>query len=195
VLLRYVEHAKNKENLRFVTARELPMLYRSGGFGGAARSRIAAHMAARQTFLVEEGVSLSPADMLLTLLGVGWQQVDGPARSAETRLKKAEIPRAAWERAKRDVVSFIASSRRLPAAVWIGSEILALADFAATLAGDDDASPAVAVRKGNPEMGKYIAADPAEPFNWVIHPEGFQAPHLLDLARLQAWTLKPALLR
>ena len=66
---------------------------------------------------------------------------------------------------------------------------------AATVAGDDGSSPSVSVRKGNPEMEKYIATDPVRSFNWVIHPEGFEAGHLLDLARLQAWTLKPALIR
>jgi hypothetical protein len=28
----------------------------------------------------------------------------------------------------------------------------------------------------------------------VIFPEGFHAPRIMELARLQAWTLKPALL-
>ena len=31
------------------------------------------------------------------------------------------------------------------------------------------------------------------PTEWVIHKENFRAPKLLELARLQAWTLKPAL--
>ena len=46
-----------------------------------------------------------------------------------------------------------------------------------------------------PEMEKYVAADPVKTFNWAIHPEGFSAPGLLELARLQTWTLKPARLR
>jgi hypothetical protein len=29
----------------------------------------------------------------------------------------------------------------------------------------------------------------------VIFPEGFHAPKIIELARLQAWTLKPALLQ
>jgi hypothetical protein len=29
-------------------------------------------------------------------------------------------------------------------------------------------------------------------FNWAIQPEGFSAPELLELARLQERTLKPA---
>ena len=28
---------------------------------------------------------------------------------------------------------------------------------------------------------------------WVIHKEGFRAPKVLEVARLQAWTLKPAI--
>ena len=195
VLLRYVEHARNKENLHFVTARELPSLYRGGGFGGVERSRIAAHMAARQTFMVTEGVSLSAADMLLALLGMGWRHVDGPSRSSQTRLKAATIPRGAFERARADVVSFIDTSRRLPAEVWVGSETMSVGDFAATLAADDGASAEVSVRKANPEMAGYIATDAARSFSWPIHPEGFQAPSLLEMAKLQAWTLRPALLR
>jgi hypothetical protein len=53
----------------------------------------------------------------------------------------------------------------------------------------------VTVHKGNPEMGRYIATDAVKAFSWVIHPEGFSAPSLLELARLQAWTLQPARLR
>ena len=30
---------------------------------------------------------------------------------------------------------------------------------------------------------------------WVIHKEGFRAPKIQDVARLQAWSLKPALPR
>jgi len=195
VLLRYVEHAQTRENLRFVTARELPALYRGGGFAGVERNRMAAHMAARQTFLAADGISVSAADMLLALLGMGWRHVDGPSRSSQTRLRAASIPRAAFERARLDVVSFLRTHGRVPGEVWIGSEMMAPGDFAATLAADDGSSPQVTVRKANPEMTKYIATDPARSFSWPIHPEGFQAPYLLDLARLQAWTLKPAILR
>jgi len=28
---------------------------------------------------------------------------------------------------------------------------------------------------------------------WIIHKEGFRAPKILEIARLQAWTLKPAM--
>lgn len=195
IMLRYVEHAKNTEDVRFVTARQVPQLYRSASARSVDRARIATHMAARQAFLVTDGDSLSPADMLLALLGMEPQYVDGPSENGKSTFTTKEIARAAFERAKAEAVSFIRMNGRLPAQVWIGSETLKLGDFTATLAADDGSSPSISLRQGNAEMEKYVATDPARPFNWVIHPDGFQAPHLLDLARLQAWTLKPAVLR
>src|SRR5439155_8068478 len=39
-----------------------------------------------------------------------------------------------------------------------------------------------------------IAQDTAGLFGgWIIHKEGFRAPKILEMARLQAWTLKPAI--
>ena len=40
---------------------------------------------------------------------------------------------------------------------------------------------------------KRVAKDTPELFGgWIIHPEGFRAPKIVEMARLQAWTLKPA---
>lgn len=195
ILARYVEHAKARAGVRFVTARELPLLYESAIVRAGDRAAIARHMAERQTFLVTPDGAFSAADMLQVLLGMEPMVVEGPVARAVTTCRASEIPRAAFERAKTDASGFIRANRRLPAEVWVGSGKLALADFAATLAGDDGTSGAVAVRKGNPEMEKYVATDASGTFNWPIHPEGFSAPELLELARLQAWTLKPASLK
>jgi hypothetical protein len=41
---------------------------------------------------------------------------------------------------------------------------------------------------------RHIAKDTPELFGgWIIHKEGFRAPKILEVARLQAWTLKPAI--
>jgi glutathione S-transferase len=195
ILVRYVEHAKARESVSFVTARQLPLLYESAAVRVSDRAQIARHMAERQTFLVTGAGALSAADMLQALVGMDPMVVEGPVARGETTWHEAEIPRAAFERAKTDAAGFIRANRRLPAEVWIGSRKLALADFAATLASDNGTSPTVAVRQGNPEMEKYIATDATRTFSWPIHPEGFSAPQLLELGRLQAWTLKPARLK
>ena len=40
----------------------------------------------------------------------------------------------------------------------------------------------VKVVRGNIEFDRYFATDGRKPFNWVIHPEGFNGAPLLDLA-------------
>ena len=74
-------------------------------------------------------------------------------------------------------------------------QLARLSLWLATLAADRPGSPSVSVRKGNPEMERYVATDAVKAFSWAIHPDGFDAPNLLELARLQAWTLKPAKLK
>jgi hypothetical protein len=39
---------------------------------------------------------------------------------------------------------------------------------------------------------KYVADDSPDLWGWVIFPPNFRAPKLMGLAKLQAWTLKPA---
>jgi len=190
-----VEHAKARPGVRFVTARELPLLYQSALGHGVDRNVIARHMAEHQTFLVTDQSTFSAAEMLQVLLGMEPAVVEGPVARGQTAFRGTEIPRPAFERTKADAAGFIRANRRLPAEVWIGSEKLSLGDFAATLAADDGVSGAIAVRKGNLEFEKYVATDAQRTFNWPIHPEGFNAPQLLELARLQAWTLKPARLK
>lgn len=195
ILMQYVEHAKRNPDVHFVTARDLLQLYEGPVAATIDWRKAADHMRQRQTFLVTEEGSFSAADMLQVLLGMHPQVVEGPSTRRESTYKSSEIPRAAFERAKADAASFIRTNKRLPSEVWIGSQWLSITDFAATLAGDERSLRAVPVRKGNPEMEKYIATDPVNTFSWPIHPEGFSAPGLLELARLQTWTLKPARLR
>jgi len=40
-----------------------------------------------------------------------------------------------------------------------------------------------------------VTTDADQSFRWPIHPDGFTASQLLELGRLQAWTLKPAQLK
>ena len=53
----------------------------------------------------------------------------------------------------------------------------------------------VPLRQGELEARKFIAKDSPRLWGWVIFPKGFNAPHMMELAKLQAWTIKPARLR
>jgi hypothetical protein len=195
ILHAYVSHMKNVPGVRFATAREMLQLFGSPAPVSLNGARISDHMAAKQTFLLTDQESLSAADMMLALLEMEPQVVDGPAMRIASTLRGDTIPRAAFERVKADAVSFIRTNQRLPAEVWIGSEKLSIGDFAATLAGYDGTSARVGIHRANLEFENYFSKDPKGAFSWPIHPEGFSAPELLDLGRLQGWTLKPARLR
>jgi hypothetical protein len=50
----------------------------------------------------------------------------------------------------------------------------------------------VRVTRSDLKFERYFSKDPVKSFNWPIHPLGFAAPELLELGKLQGWTLKPA---
>ena len=110
-----------------------------------------------------------------------------------------------WEefgRAIVDAEAFCRANQRIPDEVWVGTENLSPADFLATLAPVVERVAAtgqppsdVTRRAGRFTADRYVAEDSTALWGWPIFPEGFHAPGLMALARLQAWTLKPAVLQ
>jgi len=193
VLRQFVGHMKRQPGVQFVTAKDLLEIYERPARRAVDRKAVAARLKERIVFDDVQGQMMSPAEMLEALLGVDLATVDGPTAAATTSYSRASIPKAAFEVAAGDAAAFIRQTHRLPNQVFVGAETLSLPDFAATLAGHVlSAEPEVKVLPGRIEFGRYFATDPHKPFNWVIHPEGFTAGPLLDMARLQGWTLKPA---
>jgi len=184
----WVDHVRRTPNLRIITARDAIALFEprdAAPPAGLAR-RLADSLDAHEGF--------SAADLLLSLLGVEPRHVDGPLHRASTTWTLPEIPRPVFDRARQEAADFVRTHGRLPDAVWLGSQRLSLEDFAATLAADEGGGP-VELRKGRPDFEKRIGRDAARLYNWIIHPKGFAPESLLEMARLQAWTLKPARLR
>ena len=120
-------------------------------------------------------------------------------RKARRRLRAYSW--TAFAEAVRGTGAFVRSHKQMPAEIWIGSESLSPADYLATLAGAfvavaaSGAAPTqVERRTGRFTADQYVAADSPKLWSWPIFPPGFHAPEIMALARLQAWTLKPALL-
>jgi hypothetical protein len=175
-----------------VTAQDLLSLYGSPVAKPVDRQAVASHLGGRILFGEVQGQTLSPADMMLALLGVEPQVVDGPTKSGTTTYAKPAIPAAAFRKAVADTADFVRKFKRLPNEVFVGAERLSLADFAATLAGGFNARGEVQVARGHIEFDRYFGTDGRKCFDWIIHPEGFDGAPLLELGRLQGWTLKPA---
>jgi len=192
VLRRFVQYMKSRSGVRFVTADDLPALYSSPLPRKTDRNAIAAHLGRHIVFGEVGGALLAPAEMLTALLEGAPRMVDGPTTGGRTTYSQASIPAAAFQRAVADAGDYIRRFNRLPAEVFVGSKTLSLADFTATLAGRGSDTGDVPVARGSIEFNHYFAADGRKPFSWIIHPEGFDGGPLLELARLQGWTLKPA---
>ncbi|HEY2943968.1 MAG TPA: hypothetical protein VGN09_16160 [Vicinamibacteria bacterium] len=118
----------------------------------------------------------------------------------------ADLPWPAFRDALLDASDEARGRAQVPARVFAGVKKIAPADFLraaasvalAAIAAGPAALPAFPARVAIPSgttiaTERYVAGDSPELFGgWIIHPEGFRAPRILEMARLQAWTLKPA---
>jgi hypothetical protein len=216
----YVRFMKDLPGVRFVTATELMTIYEdvamTRSFTSTDLAKLARPIQDEITFQRFDGYAVSAADAFGLLTAAMASFAEGhslPAQSKVTRLYgpsrtymppagSAQSPQFPWNSfaaAVRDTRDFCAKTERIPDEIWIGSESLSPSDYLATLARtfEDVAStghaPAIVERRvGRFTADKYVAPDAPGLWSWIIFPDGFHAPHLMELARLQAWTLKPA---
>jgi hypothetical protein len=195
ILKSYVEHAKAIPDVRFVTASHLLHIYADPVPPHVDKGVLARHFKQGITFLSLAEGDLSAGDILIQLLDLPAQYADGPTRPGVTTYTEATIPEYVFKASLEDAKSFIKTNHYLPSEVFVGSETLSLTDFAATLAEHLLSPGPIRVAHGKVEFEQYFSRDARASFQWPIHPEGFAPEELLNMARLQGWTLKPARLR
>ncbi len=128
----------------------------------------------------------------------------GPDHPPPSTSKIKQLDWPAFRDAALDVRNFIGAEHRIPARVFVGAEAFPPADFLTGLAavyhyycqeGKLPEQTGVTLRQGLEVLpARHVAKDTPGLFGgWVIHREGFRAPKILEVARLQAWTLKPAI--
>jgi hypothetical protein len=171
-------------------------------------------------FQVSHGKAFSVADQFELLTGtlsaiIGGSQphfpltshtVFGPDQGPPTVQTgmPAEIPWPAFRAAVLDAHNYLQTEGRVPARIFIGAQALPPADFLTGLAsvflgycqnGKLPETEGVKIKHGLEMLpARHVAEDTPGLFGgWVIHPAGFRAPKILEVARWQAWTLKPAL--
>jgi hypothetical protein len=128
----------------------------------------------------------------------------GPDNAPSECTANDHLAWAAFRDATLDVLDFMKTEQRVPSQVFVGAEHVPPTDFMVALAatyefyhqnGRLPIAEGVALPK-NIALApvRHIAQDTPGLFGgWIIHKEGFRAPKILELARLQTWTLKPAL--
>jgi hypothetical protein len=169
-------------------------------------------------FALDERRSLSPADqfaLAVTALARAIEDGKSPERfEVPLVLGPSESPPATevdevkwsdFRAAVLDARDQLRSRKQVPSPVFAGSKKIAPADFLVACAriaerelahpqGPPAFPPVVPVPRGTAlATEEHVAPDTPGLFGgWVIHPEGFRAPRIVEMTRLQAWTLKPA---
>jgi len=217
----YVKFIKAQPGVRFVTAGELMKLYKdkslAHGFSQEEILSLARAVQKEITFQKTGSFTLSSADVFSLLTEEAVSRPDNK-KSEAIRLKPlygpsrpfgpgagssrpATVPLSAFLAAARDTAAFCRAHGRMPDEIWIGAVSISPQDYLATLGAviesrtDGANQLPITIREGKFTADKYVAEDSPQLWGWVIFPEGFHAPQIMELARLQAWTLKPALLQ
>lgn len=218
-----LDHAIGHPATRIVTARQIPSLYPDQVYGQPL-SREDVFKIARQFSQSITFVTLDPDRIVSAAEGLyalaaylahtGNQNIDpaaipnpalesidlrfvyGPAARAERFVTEGSFSRNRMIEAAREWLAILNRNGQMPSVAWVDGKPLRPEDFAATLAqfilGSGDSCP---LRTGSFEAGKYVPDDRPGLWGWVIFPDDFNAPKLMETARLQAWTIKPAVLR
>ena len=219
----YIDHIRAIPAVQFITASDLPLLYPDPAATAGASEADLLQLAARLTdsaaggldFQLIQRTSYSVSDQFELLTGAVADQIEGrktryPVRA--TRLIGPDnppptnsLPKISWPAfrdATLDVRQFIQREHRIPARIHVGAEAVPPADFLIGLAAafrqfqTTGKFPAEVILEKNVELlpARQVAKDTPGLFGgWIIHPENFRAPRVVEQARLQAWTLKPAM--
>lgn len=126
-----------------------------------------------------------------------------PAVAPSARPENAKLAWGDFVEGLRDARDYLQAYQRIPSRIFIGANVLSPADFLSALAaayvhlrktGSLPKTEGVAIRSMELIPVKQVAVDTPKLFgDWIIHKENFQAPKVLEIARLQTWTLKPAI--
>lgn len=181
-------------------------------------SRILASESSALDFQVIDGRAYSLADQLEIFCAAAAALVDhrsvpyplrpsgilGPVEAPARTLPAGVVAWSDFRQAVLDVQGFLLREHRVPARVQIGPDAVSPGVFLGRLAflfryqrqfgslGGLDAL-GISAAVGLAVESRVAKDSPGVFGGWVIHRSDFRAPKILDQARLQSWTLKPAL--
>jgi len=123
----------------------------------------------------------------------------GPASGSAPLAAKLEVPPVQVARTVLDVQDTLDKTGQIPTSVWMGSQsippesyLVGLAQLVHVLTDKGEMPDSISFAPARLAAADYVADDSPEIWGWIIFPRGFRAPKLMGLAKLQAWTLKPA---
>ncbi|MFL5341333.1 MAG: hypothetical protein ACJ8F7_14400 [Gemmataceae bacterium] len=212
----YITFIQRFPEVQFITATEAAGIYRD-----AAKSRqfsreeikaIAAAVGDEVNFQKRDNYALAPSEVLAVLnryltnresgeVTLG-EAPFGPTGVAPLLAGPVTTSASQFQRTAVDVASFLARQGRVPGSVWLGSAavtpeayLVALAKIVAELIDGKPMPEKIEFKPAILATAKYVAEDAPNLWGWVIFPPGFRAPAMMELAKRQAWTIKPAIMQ
>jgi hypothetical protein len=214
----YIRFIKSHPDVQFVTATEALRLYRDTAqqhdFGNDEVQAIADSMQETVSFCHVGSMTLAASEQLVILNEFVRQRAggrgDGPIRLTARPFGPSQPPLAheatsatlsQFTRTVDDVADYIERHGRVPNAVWLGSTpispesyLVSLGATARTILQANPLPDTLEFKPANLASAQYVSDDDPKLWGWVIFPPGFRAPEMMQLAKRQAWTLKPAIL-
>lgn len=211
----YLDHIVNHSGVRLVTAREIPSLYPDRVYSQPlTRSDVRTIAKAFQKQLSYVGLDrriVSASEGLLALSHfvakidkdpqpeeITLEFAYGPASAPQRFVSDGTFRWNAMQQAAQELLDTVYATKQLPSIIWVAGEPMRPEDFAVTLASlvaAERYSGNIPMRQGELEAKQYVADDSPRLWGWVIFPKGFDAPRMMEIAKLQAWTIKPAAFR
>ncbi|MFQ3651850.1 MAG: hypothetical protein SNJ75_16120 [Gemmataceae bacterium] len=210
----YVQFMKRFKDVEFITASQAARLYTDRAIGrtfqAADLRAIAAKVADGLTYQSYTDYTLSPAEIfeLLNRYIAGEKTPTlsdsplGPTSRVIALREPITTDASQLKRTAQDVADYMKKTHRVPGTIWLGSVgvppeayLKALAKVALEMLDGQPIPGSIRFIEAKLDNEKYVANDDPKLWGWVIFPPGFRAPALMELAKRQAWTVKPALLR
>jgi hypothetical protein len=215
----YVRFMKRFADVQFITASEAAKLYRDRAqgrnFTPAELKRIAEGITDQITFQTCKDHALAASEMFALLNEYIAQKSTGhaadsialegtpygPCNRFAGPTEPITTDASQFSRTAVDVADFLRKQGRVPTCVWLGSVpvspemyLRALADVTISLVQGKPMPDTLTLKPAKLAAAEYVADDGSNLWGWIIFPRGFRAPAMMQLAKRQAWTLKPALL-
>jgi hypothetical protein len=215
----YVRFMKRFPEVQFITATEAAEVYkdkaRKRAFKTAEIKALAEAVTPQVTFQKRDDYALTASEVFQLLNSFVVGRADkreaaevvlqatpyGPTGRVPALTAAVTTDWSQFSRTILDVDDYLKKHQRIPSAVWLGSVpvppeayLHALAKAALALIDGKDSPLNVEIQPARLAAARHVSEDGAHLWGWVIFPKGFRAPAMMDLARRQAWTLKPALI-
>lgn len=212
----YLRFIKRFPEVRFITASEAAKLYHDRAherrFSPAELEAISKTVGDEISFQAYKNYTLAASEVFALLNAyVAESPIEqlsvkktplGPTGRLPLLTETVTTDASQFLRTCRDVADYLEKHGRIPSAVWLGSRPVPPEAYLTTLAriaqlrlDGKELPETIEIKPAKFAAARYVSDDdPRKLWGWVIFPPNFRAPALMELAKKQAWTLKPALL-